>query len=290
MSGKLECKYELANGPQRIATDEYVELCNQRYAELLASDPSEPETQCFLEKHPCLVPVGPSVGKSLYPLHCGLISQPTLPGQKSYVPDFMWIGAHSGAWFPTLIEIEKPSKKIFNQNGKTSQDFNHARDQLYEWRSWFCDSANVQQFVNMYGIPADWQRLTMKLRIILVYGRRAEFEDSPELGKRRGTLMHDGDELMSFDRLRADDSMEDSITLKATRFGRYTAKWIPSIFDLGPGELSRRLPFIDGISDAIDRNPEISSDRKEFLKERLPYWTDYAKSKGGKLESSGDRE
>ena len=94
---------------------------------------------------------------------------------------------------------------------------------------------------------------------------------------------------MSFDRLRADKSMEDAITIKATGFGRYEAVSIPPMFEIGP-ELSERLLHIDGITEAIDRNAEISQNGKEFLKRRIPYWKTWARSPGGNLYTANDRE
>ena len=290
MTDFLKKTYSLENGPHHIPIDDYVDSCNWQFSELLSRNPSEPEVQDFLETHPCLLPVGSTPGSALYPLYCGLIRQPTLPGQKSYVPDFMWIASHSLAWFPTLIEIEKPSKRVFNKDGNPSSDFTHARHQLAQWRSWFADLANVQQFIDLYGIPDQMRRRTMHLRMILIYGRRSEFERNPLLSRERGSLLpgHD-EELMSFDRLRADKSMEDAITIKATGFGRYEAVSIPPVFEIGP-EVSERLLHIDGIAEAIDRNPEISQNRKEFLKRRLPYWKAWARSPSGNLYSANDRE
>ena len=57
----------------------------------------------------------------------------------------------------------------------------------------------------------------MHLRMILVYGRRTEFEDRYDLSRQMASLLpgHD-EELMSFDRLKADASIRDAITVRAT--------------------------------------------------------------------------
>ena len=202
----------------------------------------------------------------------------------------MWIASHSLAWFPTLIEIESPSKRIFNKDGSPCSDFTRARHQLAQWRSWFADSTNVQQFIDLYGIPDQMRRRTMLPRMILVYGRRSEFEGKPALSRERGSLLPGQDEeLMSFDRLRADKSMEGAITIKATGFGRYEAVSIPPVFETGP-ELSERLLHIDGIPEAIDQSAEISQERKEFLKRRIPYWKEWVRAPGGNVRSANDRE
>ena len=284
--------YELENGPTHRPIDEYARLSNARFGELLSADPSESEVQAFLEKHPWLIPghQTPSGTSGHYPLHCSLIAQLKLPGQESYIPDFMWIATHSGAWFPTLIEIERPGKRIFNRDGSTSADFTKARNQLEHWRSWFNDPINVQQFVDLYGIPDLMRRRMRRLHMILIYGRRSEFERNPKLVSRRGSLLLGQDEeLMSFDRLRADTSMSDAITVKAIGKGKFQALWLPAVFTIGP-MLADRLLKIEGLPDAIDRNPEIDEDRKSFLKRRTGYWKEWASTPGIKGYDSGHRE
>ena len=291
MNSSFEITYELVNGPCHVPIDEYVDSVNRQYSELLARNPSEREVQCFLEKHPFLVPGHSTPGVSgHYPLHCSLITQPKLPGQQSYRPDFMWIATHSSAWFPTLIEIEKPDKKIFTRSGDPSSEFTHARHQLNQWRSWFSDHANVEQFKSLYGISDLLRGRTMCLHMILIYGRRVEFEERPQLIRdRHGLLPGHDEELMSFDRLCANVAMRDAITVKATGFGRYRAVWIPPVFRVGPF-LSDRFLHIEGISEAIDQNMEISEERREFLKRRIVYWKERELSSDPGLSRFGDWE
>ena len=289
-------KYDLQVGPPHIPVDQYAVWCAEQFRELLCGDPSEAEVQSFLERHPWLVPGHSTPGSPSghFPLHCSLITQPKLPGQNVRFPDFMWIASHSGAWFPTLVEIEKPGKNIYNKNDTTSAHFSRARNQLNQWRSWFSDDANVALFKDMYGIPEQLRRLPMKLHLILIYGRRSELEEQPELARQRGTLLSSNkEELMSFDRLLdpryVDTSMKEAITVKAIGHGRYRAKWVPPVFGLAPA-LAKRLLVIDGLEKAIDKNPDISKDRKMFLKKRIPYWKEWASSPSGDSYKSGDRE
>lgn len=282
----------MVSGPCHIPIDEYADSVNREYSELLSGNPCEREVQCFLEKHPCLVPghSTPSGASGHYPLHCSLITQPKLPGQRSYILDFMWISTHSGAWFPTLIEIEKPDKKIFTRNGDPSSHFTHARHQLARWRAWFDESGNDQQFMDLYGIPDHMRRRAKRLHMILVYGRRAEFKETPQLIRDRHELLRGHDEeLMSFDRLCANMAMRDAITIKATGFGKYQAVWIPQVFRLGPF-LSDRFLHIEGISEAIDRNTDISEERRDFLKKRIVYWKERELSSDLGISRFGDWE
>ena len=121
--------YDLQVGPPHIAVDEYAISCTEKFSELLCSDPDESAVQEFLEKHPWLVPGHATLGtpSGHFPLHCSLITQPKLPGQHVRFPDFMWIAVHSGAWFPTLIEIERPGKKIYRKMATPLQIFRKLR-------------------------------------------------------------------------------------------------------------------------------------------------------------------
>ena len=287
--------YELEEGPPPVSVADYIRSSRERYEALLAGEPSEADVQSFLEKHPWMVP-GHSTptGVGHAPLHCSLIAQPELPGKPSYFPDFMWLSTHSDSWFPTLIEIEKPSKRMFNKNEDTSANFNHARDQLNQWRSWFSEPENVQNFTTMYGIPDHFRNRAMKLSMILIYGRSSEFEGTPSLTKKRAGLTQQDETLMSFDRLKSIDypnnaPVSDAITVKAKGQGQYQALWIPSVFTTGPN-LAERLLKIDSISEAINKNPEISEERKNFLKRRIPYWQEWAAATGLSVKSLSDWE
>lgn len=283
MTEKYRLTYDLEEGPSPIPGAEYEGNCNRKYLELLSGDPSEAEMQSFLERSPCLVPGHsmPAGRQGHYPLHSSLISQPKLQGLGSHIPDFMWISTHSGAWFPTLIEIEKPSKRIFTQSGRPTHEFTEARHQLAEWRTWFANPVNVEQFKANYGIPDRWFWRTMVLHMILIYGRRAEFEDDQKLtGQMESLLPGVHEELMTFDRLRADLYMKDALTVKAVGFGRYRAHWIPPVFETEIPELADRFLHIEGMAEAIDNSDEIDAERKDFLKRRVIYWKKWAASPG----------
>ena len=268
-------------GPPHVLLQDYLEDCRRAYGELLSQDPSEPEVQQFLEKHPCMVPGNrASNGARRSPLNGLLITQPRLPAPPHYVPDFMWISEHSLAWFPIPIEIEAPAKLIFRQDRRLRQAFTGARDQLADWRSWFRTPENVLLFYRHFGIPPLVQRRKMELQMSLVYGRRSEFEADPRAETKRASLLPGTDEeLMSFDRLEPDPALAGAITVRALGDGRYEAVWVPAVFELGP-RLAGRLLHVDGIEDAIERNPEISDARKAFLRGRIPYWQEWARDPG----------
>lgn len=115
--------------------------------------------------------------------------------------------------------------------------------------------------------------------MILVYGRRSELDQQPDLARQRGSLLSGDAELMSFDRLLdpryIDVRMKHAVTVRATGDGRYRAKYVPPVFNLGPA-LAERLLVIDGLEEAIEQNPDISDERKSFLQQRIPYWKSWA--------------
>ena len=151
----LQRTYEIQPGPSAPSVDDYAELSQSEWTQLLESSPDEKNVQSFLERNPAFLPGAwtPSVKSGHYPLHCAAISQPILPGLNARRPDFMLVSTHSSMWYPTLIEIERPSKRIFTGGGIPSADFSEARNQLAQWRTWFSIPENVQTFIASYGIP-----------------------------------------------------------------------------------------------------------------------------------------
>jgi hypothetical protein len=293
MKMTLTKTYKIQKGPNALDLQKYVELQNKEYKNLLDSSKSERDIQCFFERNPSFVPGAwtPGIKSGHYPLHCALITQPKLIGLRTKIPDFMWISTHSGGWYPTLVEIEKPSKNIFTKKGEPTADFSQARNQLEKWKTWFNNPSNLSLFIKMYQIPDYMVRMRqMKLRMILVYGRRVEFESDPEKSRERMSLISSLDyDLMSYDRISCDRDLEDAITIKLNKSGRYTAVAIPPTFTLGPA-LADRLIHIDGIDSALDKTIGISNRRRAFLKKRLLYWQGWAKQSEYGAINMGDRE
>lgn len=276
------------SGAERPSFDQYASHVMGQFSGLLSRGAGEPEVQRFLDRHPALVPGALTPGSSSghYPLHCALVTQPILPGFHFRVPDFMWIAAHSGTWYPTLIEIESPAKKLFTGGGRPTAEFTEARTQLVQWRSWFQNPTNVQQFMELYGVPDTWRREKgWHLHMILIYGRRAEFDGSPQLSKVRSSLMSASDEeLVSFDRLTVDPKLEAMITVRARGDGRFEAVWVPETFGTS-SSIAGSLARIDGLTEAIDRNDRISEARRTFLKARIDHWRQWAAAPGRKTLS-----
>lgn len=264
-----------ASGPPAQEFEEYAVESKQEYHALLASNPQEPSVQEFLERNPSFIPGGLTPGSTSghAPLHGSVISQPVLPGFDARKPDFMWVSTHSEAWFPTLIEIERPGKRLYTSKGIPTADFTQARNQLAQWRTWFADPTNQQQFTDAYGIPRQWRTHRQPcLHMILIYGRRAEFEGSPTLSKHRGSLLSSPDEeLISFDRLAPHRDLAYAAALRAKGSGVYGVLEVSPVFAFNETmiELARTA---DGLGEAIERNARIAPERKRFLLGELDYW------------------
>ncbi|MEH2241922.1 Shedu anti-phage system protein SduA domain-containing protein [Nostoc sp.] len=288
----LKKTYIIEKGPKEFDIDTYREERNKKYKILLDTTNSEKELQKFFEENPSFIPGAwtPGTKSGHYPLHCALITQPKLQGLTTRIPDFMWIATHSSGWYPTLIEIESPSKNILKNNGQPTSNFTQARNQLEQWKTWFSSASNVQQFLEQYQIP-DYIRneRQMKLHMILIYGRRNEFEFDATKSKERMSLMSDGMELMSYDRLSCDRELHNAITIRLNANGKYEALSIPPTFQLGP-HFANRLLKIFGINEAFNKTIDITDERREFLKRRCPYWEDWAQNGEKGMVGSSDAE
>jgi hypothetical protein len=272
--------------PEKPSWSEYAERTQREFTLLLDSDPPETEVQAFLEAHPSLVPGARTLGgKSGHsPLHSALISQPKLPSLESRQPDLMWVSTHSLNWFPTLIELERPGKRLFTKGGVPSAEFNQARNQLAQWRTWFSDPAHQQVFCQEYGVPNSWTSTRqMRLITILVYGRQSEFEGKPSLSKHRASLMPGADEeLMSYDRLELDEWLRETITVRPEGAGQYRVLRAPTVLSLD-SRVARRQLHVDGFDEALRQNQEISEERRSFLLEgfkSLKAWATTQRERG----------
>ena len=159
--------------------------------------------QDFLEQHPGLLP-------GLWDLHNGPLHDVVvtkLPLGSDYQTDFAFITRHSMALQFTLIEIEAPSKRIFNKDGSFSQEFNHSRQQVADWVAWAQRNMNglLDMFAPMfetYDVAEDQK----EVRGYLVYGRREEVEADRLRKERWQSIQVSTDKrvmVMTYDRLHA---------------------------------------------------------------------------------------
>lgn len=132
---------------------------------------TEQEVHDFFELHPQLLP---NVG--FY--HNGprgdlIVSK--LPLGNDFVTDFAFVTENSQMVEFTCIEIESPSKRLFNRNSEFSRGYLDARQQITDWNLWA--QQNMREAMRMFGRLGNWlpeKYYQISLRCILVVGRRSE--------------------------------------------------------------------------------------------------------------------
>jgi hypothetical protein len=250
---------------------------------LLEDDPEERSVHEFLELHPSMVPggsgdIGP--GGHHGATHAALFSEPELTGAgRRFEPDFMWVTRSTGLITPILIEIEKPSKRWFRQDGRPNAEFTHAHDQLNDWRSWFARDANKVMFRDRFMFGERYDDRPIEPVYLLIYGRAAEFEHGgghrdPEALRHKRDQQRVADEsFMTFDSLKPKSDHAESITVKMTATGAEAVAFSPVYgTDTRAGQVSAAIRGIDA---ALDRTVMITTERREYLKGRFRYWSNY---------------
>jgi len=276
----LDKTYEIIKDrPLPMSWEEYEKRLTQEWQTLLSSDPDEKEVQAFLEKHPCLLPgvFTMTITSGHYPFPNAVISQPPLSGIGEKIPDFMWFSTSSLEFQLVLIEIERPNKKLFTSGGNPTSYFTQAQTQLAHWRVWFENPTNQLVFNERFGTPHYLELRSFRLSLVLIYGRRNEFEGNPKLSKLRAGLVRHDEYLMSYDRLKPERKADGLFTAKLSENG-FRAVAYPPTYVLSPG-FANNYSIISGKEEAIDKCEWMSPERKEFIKSRFPYWEEWAKKK-----------
>jgi Domain of unknown function (DUF4263) len=225
-----------------------------------------------------MVPGASGVGMKgkLGPIHDAVITQPVLPGLERPQPDFMWIHTDSVRVLAVLVEIEKPSKRWFTKDGRETAQLSQAMSQIAQWKAWFKEPDNVNQFRRLYQVmPRHAVRRVFEQFYLLVYGRQQELIESPEFNLRRRSLLPPDIERMTYDRLAPDPSAANYLCARI-RKGTLEAVTVPPTLQLGP-YVARDLAPIHGKPDAALRSPYLSEARKLFLAERFEYWDSWVR-------------
>jgi hypothetical protein len=268
------------NPPGAMGWDEYRERATADWDALLNSNEGCDERRIhqFLVSNPSFVPGARSMtGLSGHaPFPRALLSQSPLIGIGTKIPDFIWLAHDSGNFTPVLIEIESQCKTWFTDRGDPRHELTQAMNQLAHWRAWLNRPENVTSFYEHFHVPEEMRRyLTFAPEFVLIYGRRREFDQTPELKRLRAQFERTGQTVMTFDRLEASRHCDGYICATKTS-ERYRALSVPATIRLGPN-VAKSWLRIEGVPDAIMANDLISPDRKAFLLERLPYWNDWAR-------------
>ncbi|WP_019080319.1 Shedu immune nuclease family protein [Yersinia enterocolitica] len=136
---------------------------------LIDTNPEEAKIQKFFEKHPA------SIIGAAYALSNTLIAK--LPLGVDFVTDFTWVNPRSGPTYVYLIEIEKPSKLIFNQDGSFTKNFNHAYGQVEDWLGWCARNQSTLRDTLAPLKSHDDLPPFFAVRGILIYGRDSELNN-----------------------------------------------------------------------------------------------------------------
>lgn len=241
---------------------------------LLDGEADEAAVQDFLERHPALLPggagdIGP--GGHHGPLFGCVFRQPPLKGLDSdRVPDFMWVTRSTVDITPICIEIERPSKRWFTQDGHQTAEFTQAQNQLAQWASWFEHPENQLLFRRVYAKDRFPNRL-LRPQFVLIYGRQSEFEDSahvlssPARLQARTKLARSNEYLRTFDSLYWEEKLATTVTVTLRPNDEFRVDWIPAWFD---GLLDAQAAAFLGPADhALDRNSDIDPQNRERIVE-----------------------
>lgn len=236
----------------------------------------ESNIQEFLERHPALVPgaFGPSIPSGHPPWPGAVITQPRLPDLSTKRPDFMWIATDSAFLRPVLVEIERPDKRWFHDNGgEQHSDLTTALSQVAHWRGWFNTDGNRTAFLRHYRVPSPLTDRPVRPHFIVVHGRRKEVLRSPAHQRLRSSIeaAHGGDTtITTFDRLQPDVNALDFGTAHLESDGSLRMVKVPATFALYEGPWEReRVDLVAGLDGAISASPDLSSARKEELQHVL---------------------
>lgn len=245
-----------------------VELSNM----LNGPERSESAYQSFFELHPYLLShlcSGIGGGGVIY--NC-LISQPRLDDIYPRVPDYVWLTLDSKYFRPIFIEIEKPGKKYFKQNGEFTAEFLQAFGQLCCWKSIMADSVAVQSFLKRFNLTEKVATKTTKPEYALLYGRRNEYLRNQAKCKMIASLenkpsfsIRPYDDL--FDKTPSELNHGAYVVTCKQQQDRLAVVAVPSSFGVNKRNADDYRTW-SGFDEALDKNPFINPMRKSYLKEK----------------------
>lgn len=279
-----------------MAWKDYEVWLNQNWPQALNSATDEKAIQIFLEDHPCLLPGATRIdrGGAHGPWWDAVVREPEFQGNgPKRRPDFMWIRRDTAATRPVFIEIEDPHKHWMTQALRPTKELTQAISQIKEWKHWFRDPVNQMNFIQQY-VPAQFSRRTLAPVYVLVYGRRAEFEEGgphenfARARQLREELQHENEHFFVYDDLKPESAAGDHggfATITFTQTKKEIVA-IPPTFMTGPGLLRNNglLDFSKDISTA--RSPIMPEARKRYIAERWKYWAAESRNFKGKHQIS----
>lgn len=150
----------------------------EEYLTLLDGGHNEQVYQRFIETHTQLAPRD---FVQNHGVHLSLVLRKLSFG-ADFKSDFFFLSKSSDDWNAVFIEIEKPTSRFFKDGSQEFHpDFVHALQQINSWRAWLTIDGNMPGFVSQLSslrVPITMQRNPTYPKFVLVFGRRAEYQDS----------------------------------------------------------------------------------------------------------------
>lgn len=131
---------------------------------------------------------------------------------KDYVADFVIGERHSGGHFWQLVELECPTKKMFNKNGAPSATLTQAMRQITDWRNWLHQNQNyAARSTKEEGLGLT--DIVGQASGLIIIGRRRDL--NAESDARRRQMMRDTDiQIRTYDFLCESGGVPISVALE----------------------------------------------------------------------------
>lgn len=154
-----------------------IEQTIQKFKSLLDEKKEEQIYQDFLEQHSELIPTNLLILN--HGVHFDFVIS-KLSISQNYKTDFCYLTKSSQEWYIVLIEIEKPSKRIFKRNGNDfefSSDFNSALNQINNWKIELENNKSVVDSLDpLVSFNQIMRNNPITFKYMLIYGRSAELD------------------------------------------------------------------------------------------------------------------
>lgn len=148
------------------------------FEKLLNENKDEQAYQDFLEKNTALIPTNLCVLN--HDVHFDFIIS-KLRISQNFTTDFCYLTKSTQEWYVVLVEIEKPSKKIFKRNGNNfefSSDFNSALEQINTWKIELEKNKSILDDLKpLIGFNPEFLKNPVTFKYILIYGRGSELDN-----------------------------------------------------------------------------------------------------------------
>lgn len=195
-------------------------------------DKNENDIQRFLEKNTELIPLPITLNHWLH--FNVIISKLKIGGGR--ITDFAYLTKSSDMWNLVLVELEDSKKNIFlqnNENIKFSSQFNHAYDQVIEWKSYINDNKQeVLKKVDVLRTPLS--RNMVKIKYALIIGRNKEKDNCERRRRMFAEKSNDDIKVMTYDSLissyQRSPYKTSKLILSEWREG-FEIKFVPDKFD-----------------------------------------------------------